>query len=152
MTWPGLWVCAASRVMEMEEVLEARITSGFKHRIQLQEEFLFEGETLRRRLDDKIAYRQVLSLQGAADRSQGLLRLGCGQFALGRLALQILANRLQPAIEKTLFDFAQHYLKPAPGKHMRNPIAHGPGAHHSHYLDFVMSCNEATTAPGPARR
>ena len=112
---------------------------GFRlhHRVQGGKEFLLEFEPLRCGFDHKITNPQVTALQGAANQFQSGFRVPCAQLALGYLALQVLANRLQPAVEKALFHLAQNHLKPTARKNMRDPIAHGPGAHHTHYLDFV---------------
>ena len=56
----GRLVKAASRVMEIEEVLDAMITSVGINLVELDQDLFFDVEALKNRLDNKIRFLTVL--------------------------------------------------------------------------------------------
>jgi len=98
----------------------------------------------------KITHAQVnRPCRVATNQFQGGFRVRLRSvLLLATSRLQVLANRLQPAIEegrgrKALFHLAQDYLKPTSPKNMAR--SHCPWfrrPYHTHYLDFVHRENE----------
>ena len=71
---------------------------------------------------------------------QRLIALLGGELGLGHLAFQVLADRLQAAIEEALLDVDQHHLESALGEHVGDAVAHGARADYADCLDVHDDC------------
>ena len=63
----GRSVCAASRVIEIDEVLVARIASGLRMRAELRKDLALDGLVLGRRLDHQVGAGQALHVRRCRD-------------------------------------------------------------------------------------
>ncbi len=70
MTRSGRLVCAASLVMEMDEVLEARMVSGGTELIELLEELLLDLKALAGGFDDELAGGELVAREGAVNAGE----------------------------------------------------------------------------------
>ena len=114
-------------------------------RIELAEELLLDGEFFRGRFDDEIAAFERGQLGCGTNALQRPLALAGGNFALGDLALQILADGFERAVEKALLHVAQQNLKAALSKDMGNAVAHRARAQHAYGFNFhSQSCRSFT--------
>ena len=79
MTRSGRLVCAASLVMEMDEVLEARMVSGGTELIELLKELLLDLKALAGGFDDELAGGQRIARERAVNAGQRGIALGGGE-------------------------------------------------------------------------
>src|SRR5271154_1697499 len=91
------------------------------------------------RFNDKVAFGKVEPVERAMNAPQCSRRFLRGQLALCRLAVEVIANCLDSAIEKALLDLAEPYFQPGAGENVGNPIAHRSGTQHAGNLDFSHS-------------
>jgi hypothetical protein len=113
----GRRVTAASRVIEIED-------------FRLDFKFLGGG------LDDEVAGRKVATLEHGLDALQRRGFVASGNFAFGQFAIEVLADGFEAAIKESLFHIAQRHPISAAREHLRNAIAHGSRADHSHPFDW----------------
>ena len=90
MKFSGRSVAAASRVMEMDEVLVAISAVVADALAQVLENLLLDRFVFRRRLDHQVAVFEVVHALGDANARQGRLDLVFADDALVGLALHVL--------------------------------------------------------------
>ncbi len=92
MTCWGRLVWAASLVMEMELVLVARMTSGWRMRSRFSEESRLHVEALGSGLDGEVGGCEVAEVGGGRDAGAGFVGLLLGEFFFGDFAGEVLLD------------------------------------------------------------
>ena len=103
--------------------------------VEIAKDLLFDRKAFCRRFDDKIAVRQQLAVKDAVNGAQRGLDLSRRRLAAGKLALHVLLDRLETAIEEALLDFTKQHGKTAASEDLGNAAAHGPGANDANALN-----------------
>ncbi len=109
---------------------------GTANLIEVAKDFRLDFEFLRGRFDHKVTGGEIAALEHGLNPLQGGSFVSGSDFSLGQLAIEILADGFEAAIEKALFHIAQRDAVSAARKHVGNAIAHGPSPDHSHPLDW----------------
>src|ERR1044072_5618597 len=142
-----LLVCLASSVMEMDEVLLARIVSGGgrRRRAAKTSNFTFGfSDTASTTISASFAASRAMLVEirartparcASAGRNpcQDSRPLRVAHRALLDLALQILLDRLESAAERILGDVDQHRIPSVLREDVRDAVAHRTGAHHGDF-------------------
>ena len=108
-TLSGRVVSAAILVIEMEDVFEARMTSGLHNAVQVAENLRLDFKLLGRRLDNQIAIRELPAIKHRRDPAQRRGLVGGRDLVLRHFAIQILSDRLPVRDQETS---APHRTKP----------------------------------------
>ena len=128
MNAPGAASPRPRRVIEIEEVFEARIASGPQRRVELREELLLDPLVLDDRLDDEVGSGERLELDRAGQsRERGRLLLGRA-FAPGNLAVEVFLDGGARFGEQGLENVDEHDRASGCRGHVRDPAAHLAGA------------------------
>jgi len=128
MTFAGRAVAAASLVIEMEEVFEDRITFRATNAVKIAKQFGFDFEFFRGRLNNEIATSQFCPAGDCGNSPDGLRLLRLVDPRLGNLAIQVLRNHRRRAVQKFLFQIAQHNFVSVARKHVRDAVTHSAAA------------------------
>ncbi len=71
------------------------------------------------------------------DAREDLRLFGGGDFFFFHFAVEILADRLDAAIEEARFHVAKNHVVAGARKYVRDAIAHGAGAQHRDSFNFI---------------
>ena len=134
----GRLVCAASCVMEIEDVLLARMAPGRRTRVRFFQHGGLSDRAVRGRLRRRNRRRRCAAMSVAGWMRARTPRLfGFGDFALLHFAVEIFGDGFQAAVEEALFDVAQNHVVARARKNVGDAVAHGAGAEHGDCLDLV---------------
>ena len=104
--------------------------------IEVAKDFRLDFKFLRGRFNHEIAAREIAALEHGFDPFQSGGLVSRGDFAFGQLAVEVLADGFEAAIQKSLLHIAQRHAISAARKHVGDAVAHGSRADHSHPLDW----------------
>ena len=135
MTFSGRFVSAAILVIEIEEVLVARMISGRHMRSRSRNNLRLDLKLLRRRLDHEVNRRECFTIRRCANAPKRRIFLLCRDLAFAGLALQILADRVERALQEAFLYIAQNNVISRFRKHVSNAVAHRSRADHADGLD-----------------
>ena len=132
MTCPGRLVRAARRVMEMEEVLEARMAAGGRMRSRVRK----SSDLISKRSVAASTHR-VTGARGASasDSSEvvvviaagGFVGLLLGEFGLGDFASEVLLDGVETALQGGGGHVGEHHRMAGAGEDVGDAVAHGAG-------------------------
>ena len=101
----GRFVAAASRVIEIEDVFEARIAPGRQIRVEAAEELLLDGLVLDDRLDRRRPRRPGPRAGSSAGAARGPRRASSAvRLPFGDLALEVLLDRRRGPCRRRVVD------------------------------------------------
>ena len=147
----GRPVAAASRVIEIEEVFDARMACGGQIRSELAEELLLDFLVLDDRLDDRVGLPESVEVGGRRQPAEGRGFVLRAALALGHLAIEILVDRGPGLLEQRLRDVDEDHRATRSGRDMGDAPAHLSPADHTQGADFHDADSIATTASRQAR-
>ena len=130
-------VCAPSCVIEMEEVLLARITPGRKTASASFSTRSFKSSCSGTASTTKSAAASDWTSIAGRIRASAAAFSAFVDLALFYLPFEVLADRFQAAIQKALLDVAKNHAVSGAGKNVRDAIAHRPGAQHAYCFDLI---------------
>ena len=127
-TRPGRDVRAAIAVIEIDDVLDARMDSGRRHPVQLGEDLVLESGDFGHGLHDQPGLADVLQSGRGFDAAEGPGH-GPGVDPAPRpLPFQVAPDRGDAAIEGGGVRVHQDHLQPRQRAHVGDAVPHGPGA------------------------
>ena len=132
----GRRVAAARRVIEIEDVFDARIASGLQAASRLPEEVLLDGLVLDDRLDDRVHAGQRLEPRRRRDAPERRGLLVGRALAPGDLALQVLLDPGPGLFEEALFDVHERDGQAGGRRDVRDAAAHLPAADDAERPEF----------------
>ena len=147
----GRSVTEARRVMEIEDVLDARRAVGFQVLTDRSENLLLDLFVLGGRFDDDIAGRQGRQIQRRADARQGLIHRALLDHALGHLPGEIAADGLKTSFDPVGADVMEQDRVAGRRADMGDPSAHLTGPDHADDLDIRHRFSAFAAWP-PVRR
>ena len=127
---------AASRVIEIDDVLVASRDSGFSTGQTCAKDLALDLLVFRGGFDDQIAFGQVVKVFTGADPVQGSNALLFGDDRLINLARHIAIDRRQTRVDLVDGDVIQHDVVAGERTDMRNAVAHLPGADNTDFSDI----------------
>ena len=127
----GRSVTAASRVIEIEEVLLARIAPGLQMRQKAGEDLALELLVLGRRLDHQVAVAELVETLAGADLATAPSPCPLGERALLHLPAEEVVDPAHRRVERLARDVGQPDLEARLGRHLRDAAAHLAGADHA---------------------
>ena len=139
----GRSVAEARRVIEIDEVLEAMIASGFSERTELGENLALDLLILGRGLDDEVAVGEILE---ASRRS--LMRASAGACARLRViwlrarpgAGQVAVDRGDRRLDALLGNVVHARRRSRQRADLRDAVAHLARADDADFANFDASC------------
>ena len=147
----GRSVEAASRVIEIEEVLVGDDRFRLQHRAELVKDLALDLFLFDRGLDHEVAIRQTVQRLGGADPGERLLAGVLGDGLLGDLARQIAVDGRHRRFQPFVGDVVEHHVETGQRRHMRDAVAHLARADHADLLDchrhLIIHRNGAHIAP-----
>ncbi len=123
-------------VIEIEEVLEAKITSGAQTLVELLKDRDLGVLVLHYRFDHEIDRRQFLEVRRDADAGQHAVALFGLEAAALDHAIEILANAVEAALARLGGYVGHHHGDSGLGRDLRDPGAHLAGADNPHRMNF----------------
>ena len=150
MNFSGRSVEAASRVIEIEEVLVPTIASGFRLRAEVGEDLALDVFLLGRRLDDEIAVAELVERVGRRDARERGLAVFLGDQLARDLPRQIAVDGREPGIDAVGRDVVEQNVHSGKRDHMRNAVTHLTGADDADLFDCnaMFSAWPRAAAPG----
>ena len=127
----GRSVTAASRVIEIEEVLLAMIAPGFRLRHQAGEDLALELLVLGRGLDHEVAVAKQLHALAGLDPAQRLRLVRLAQHLLLHLPAEEVVDPADRGVQRLARDVRQANLVARLGRHLGDAATHLPGADHA---------------------
>ena len=137
MTCSGRLVWAASLVIEMDEVFDARMTCAGRRVSSSREDLALDLEFLSCRFDDEVAAGKRGAVDGALNAADRGVHLVLGELGFGDFAGEILADGVEAAIEETLLDFAEADIESAAREDVGDAVTHGAGAQYTDGRDLT---------------
>ena len=134
MNFSGRSVDAASRVIEIDELLEATMASGFRG-AQIVEYLALGLFLFDRRLDHEIAVGKTVERVGGRDPLQRLLALVVGDGLLRDLARQIAIDGCHRRLEAIGRNVVENHVHSGESRHMRDAVAHLARPDHADFPD-----------------
>src|ERR1700677_2024599 len=107
--------------------------------VEIAKDFSLDLKFLGGCFDDEVAVCKSSALGHRLDLLQCGGLLFRRNLALHDLAIEILGDGSDPALQKPLLHIAQNYRIAAARKHMRNAVAHGPRSDNAYPLDIHAS-------------
>ena len=137
MNCSGRSVEAASRVIEIDDVLVARIASGFSRRTEVDEDLALDVLLLGRRLDDEIAVAERVERFRRRDVLERRLRVLFLDDVLGDLARHVAVDGREPGLDAVGRDVVERHGKAGERADMGDAVAHLAGADHADFANSV---------------
>ena len=131
----GRSVTEASRVMEIEEVLVARMALFFSLRTKVDEDLALDRLVLGGRLDDEVGLADGLQIGGDADALQGRLHLRVGDDAARDLARHVALDGGARLVDGLLLQVVEGDVVAGQRHHVGDAVAHLAGADDADRLD-----------------
>ncbi len=133
----GRSVAAASRVIEMDEVLEATIAVGLEARHEPLEDVALHVLALGRGLDHEVAVAERIEPGRGRDERERRLSLLLRDLAALGLAAEIAVDRLDRARQGLGVDVVQDDAASRQRRDMGDAAAHLARAYDAHGFDFL---------------
>ena len=137
----GWAVTEASRVIEIDEVLEATIVSGLRNGAQVGEDLALDVLALGGRLDHEIAVGEIVERRRDADPVKRRLAAGFVELALGDLARQQAVDRRERRLDALFGDVVEQHVQSGLGADQRDAGAHLAGADDADFVDRGSSAH-----------
>ena len=144
MNFSGRSVEAASRVIEIDDVLVPTIASGFRCGQRSAKDLALDLFLLARRLDHQIAVAELVERLRRRDALERGLTVFLGDQLALHLARQIAVDRGEPGIDAVAGNIVEQHVHSGERRHMRDAVAHLAGADHAdlancrgHFLRLV---------------
>ena len=138
MNCAGRPVDDASLVIEMDEVLLAKIASRLTGPVQCLEHGGLCLQILENRLDDQITVLQPAEPDRCRDILQGVVTARRRQITLLNEPVQAPADGLKAPVQHVLPDVGHPDPISMLGEHLGDPAAHGPRSDHSDRFDLPI--------------
>ena len=135
MKFSGRSVEAASRVIEIDEVLVPTIASGFSVRAEVGENLALDVFLLGRRLDHEIAVAELVERLGRRDARERRLAVLLGDQLARDLPRQVAVDGGEPGIDAVGRDVVEQDVDAGERADMRDAVAHLTGADHADLAD-----------------
>ncbi len=128
-------MAAPSSVIEIDEVLDARIVSGAGHPVEALEQIAFRVRILDDRFDDVVGIDEILERRGHAQAAERAVAIGHGEFSLVHELREAGTNLCLRAVEHRPGDVDEPYVETGLRKDLRDPVPHRPRAHDTNGFD-----------------
>ena len=133
----GRSVEAASRVIEIDEVLVPTIASGLSIGQSVGEDLALDVFLLGRRLDDEIAVAELVERLGRRDALERGLALFLGDALAADLPRQVAVDGGEPGIDAVGRDVVEQHVQAGERADMRDAVAHLTGADHADLANWM---------------
>ena len=127
----GRSVAAASRVIEIDEVLVPTMVCRLERRAQRGEDFALDVLLLGRRLDHQIAIAELVERVGGRDALDRRLALFVADALAADLARQVAVDGGNPLGDAVGDDVVEQHVKAGQRADMGDAVAHLAGADHA---------------------
>ena len=147
----GRSVEAASRVIEIDEVVGSDDRFGLQNRAEVVKDLALDFFLLDGGLDHQVAVRQAIEGLRQTDPAESLLSRVFGDDFLRDLARQIAVDGRHPRFQPVGGHIVEHHVEAGERRHMRDAVAHLARADHADLVDChrhpVIHRNGAHIAP-----
>ena len=151
MNFSGRSVEAASRVIEIDDVLVPTIASGFRFGQRSAKILRLTSSFSARGLDDQIAIAELVERLRRRDALERRLTVFLGNQLARDLARQIAVDRGEPGIDAVARNIVEQHVHSGERRHVRDAVAHLAGADHAdlancrgHFLRLVAGARLGT--------
>ena len=127
---------AASRVIEIDEVLLAKMVSGRQTGASARKTAAFASKLSVTAFDSDVGRGQVSQLNGGFQAGERLPPCFLGEAPFLHVARESFDDPRRPALQKLRGSIGEHHRESCAQHHVGNPVAHLPRANYAHDFDF----------------